>query len=100
MSKKNITIDEVKHIAKLSKLNISDDELEYYVTEMDKIIGYFELLSKVDTKNVEPMTHVNNINNIMRDDKSNPSLDNSDAIKNCSDTFGQFIKVPKVLDKD
>ena len=46
------------------------------------------------------MTHVNNINNIMRDDKSNPSLDNSDAIKNCSDTFGQFIKVPKVLDKD
>ena len=100
MSKKNITIDEVKHIAKLSKLNISDDELEYYVAEMDKIIGYFELLSKVDTKGIKPMTHVNNINNIMRDDQSNPSLKNSDAIKNCADTFGQFIKVPKILDKD
>ena len=59
MSKKKITIDEVKHIAKLSKLEIPEDELDYYATEMGKIINYFDLLSGVDTSSVEPMIHVN-----------------------------------------
>ena len=48
MSKKNITTDEVKHIAKLSKLTIKDSELDYYAEEMNKIIDYFDILSKVD----------------------------------------------------
>jgi len=98
MSDKKITIDEVKHIAKLSKLNISDDELEYYVSEMDKMINYFNILSKVDTSKVEPMTHVSNIKNVTRDDKEKQSLKASDAIKNSPETFGRFIKVPKILD--
>ena len=98
MSKKNITIDEVKHIAKLSKLNIPDDELEYYASEMDKMINYFNILSKVDTSKVEPMTHVSDIKNVTRNDKEKQSLKASDAIKNCPETFGQFIKIPKVLD--
>ena len=55
MSDKKITIDEVKHIAKLSKLKIYDDELEYYVEEMDKMINHFNILSKVDTSKVEPI---------------------------------------------
>ena len=98
MSDKKITIDEVKHIAKLSKLNISDDELEYYVSEMDKMLKHFNILSKVDTSKVEPMTHVSNIKNVTRDDKEKQSLKASDAIKNSPETFGRFIKVPKILD--
>ena len=100
MSKKKITIDEVKHIAKLSKLEIPEDKLDYYATEMGKIINYFDLLSEVDTSSVEPMTHVNKDKNVTRDDKVETSLNSKEAIKNCSETFGQFIKVPKVLDKD
>tara|TARA_B100000809_G_scaffold146451_1_gene144002 strand:- start:269 stop:571 length:303 start_codon:yes stop_codon:yes gene_type:complete len=100
MSKKNITIDEVKHIAKLSKLNIPDDELDYYVSEMDQIINYFNLLSEVDTSGIEPMTHVSDIKNVTRDDQSKSSLKASDAIQNCADTFGRFIRIPKILDKD
>ena len=65
MSKKKITIDEVKHIAKLSKLEIPEDELNYYATEMGKIINYFDLLSEVDTSSVEPMTHVNKDKNVI-----------------------------------
>jgi len=98
MSEKKITTDEVKHIAKLSKLNISDDELEYYASEMSKMINYFTILSKVDTSKVEPMTHVSDIKNVTRDDKEKQSLKASDAIKNCPETFGRFIKIPKILD--
>ena len=97
MSDKKITIDEVKHIAKLSKLEISDDELEYYVAEMDKMINHFNMLSKVDTSKVEPMTHVSDIKNVTRVDKAE-HLKSSDALKNAPETFGRFIKIPKILD--
>ena len=98
MSDKKITTDEVKHIAKLSKLNITDNELEYYASEMDKMIKHFDILSKLDTSNVEPMTHVRDIKNIVREDKAKQSLKTSDAIKNAPEKFGRFIKLPKILD--
>jgi len=98
MSDKKITIEEVKHIAKLSKLNIPDNELEYYLSEMNKMINHFNIISKVDTSNVEPMTHVNNIYNVCRQDKSKDSLTTKEATKNSSETFGQFIKIPKIID--
>ncbi len=98
MSDKKITIDEVKHIARLSKLNIPDNELEYYLSEMDKMINHFNIISKVDTSNVKPMTHVNTMTNVLREDKSKESLTTNEAIENSSETFGQFIKIPKIID--
>tara|TARA_B100000401_G_scaffold405312_1_gene320050 strand:- start:312 stop:608 length:297 start_codon:yes stop_codon:yes gene_type:complete len=98
MSDKKITIEEVKHIAKLSKLNIPDNELEYYLSEMDKMINHFNILSKVDTSDVEPMTHVNTMTNVYRQDEPKDSLTTKEALKNSSETFGQFIKIPKIID--
>tara|TARA_B100000676_G_scaffold25494_1_gene23128 strand:- start:7348 stop:7644 length:297 start_codon:yes stop_codon:yes gene_type:complete len=98
MSDKKITLEEVKHIAKLSKLNIPDNELEYYANEMNKMINHFNLISKVDTSKTEPMTHVNDMINVYREDISEDSLNTKDAIKNSADTFGQFIKIPKIKD--
>ena len=98
MSDKKITIEEVKHIAKLSKLNIPDNELKYYLSEMDKMINHFNILSKVDTSDVQPMTHVNTMTNVYRKDEPKDSLTTKEALKNSSETFGQFIKIPKIID--
>mgnify|MGYP001168908443 FL=1 len=98
MSDKKITIEEVKHIAKLSKLNIPDNELKYYLSEMDKMINHFNILSKVDTSDVQPMTHVNTMTNVYRQDEPKDSLTTKEALKNSSETFGQFIKIPKIID--
>ncbi len=98
MSDKKITIDQVKHIAKLSKLNIPDDELEYYASEMEKMIKHFDIISSIDTSDIEPMTHVSNFKNVKRSDSEKQSLKASDAIKNAPETFGRFIKIPKILD--
>ena len=98
MSDKKITIDEVKHIARLSKLNIPDNELNYYLEEMDKMINHFNIISKVDTSDVEPMTHVNNTSNVFRKDKLKNSLNTKDAIQNSAKTFGNYIKIPKIID--
>ena len=100
MANKNITVNEVKHIAKLSKLNISDDQLDYYADEMNKILEYFKIISKVDTSNIEPLTHITENENITREDVTDKSIDNKEVIKNSPDSFGQYIKVPKILDKD
>ena len=99
MSKKNITTDEVKHIAKLSKLTIKDSELDYYAEEMNKIIDYFDTLSKVDTSNVSEMVHVSDITNVTREDVPGDCIENKDLLDNCPESFGQFIKVPKISDK-
>ena len=98
--KKSITIDEVKHIAKLSKLDIPDNEIEFYRQEMDKILIHFNKLSDVDTKGVEPLTHVLDMVNVMREDKVKPSLNQKEILKNAPDTHGNYIKVPNILKKD
>ena len=100
MANKNITIDEVKHIAKLSKLDIPDDQLDYYASEMDKILEYFKIISKVDTSNVEPLTHIADKYNVVREDTTDRCIENKEFIDNCPESFGHYIKVPKVLDKD
>ena len=76
MSKKSITTDEVKHIAKLSKLNIKDSELDYYAEEMNKIIDYFDTLSKIDTSDVTEMVHVSDIKNVTRKDQPGDCIEN------------------------
>ena len=100
MSKKNITADEIKRIAQLSKLEIPDNELDYYAKEMSKIIDYFDILKEVDTSQVDPMTHVSDQKNVSGKDQVKESLKVSDAIKGSPETFGNFIKIPKVLDQD
>ena len=100
MAKKNITTDEVKRIAKLSKLDIPDDQLDYYASEMNKILEYFKIISKVDTSNIEPLTHITNHDNIVRSDTVDECIKNKEFIENCPESFGQYIKVPKILDKD
>ena len=100
MANKNITIDEVKRIAKLSKLEIPDHQLDYYASEMNKILDYFKIISEVDTSNVEPLTHITDQYNVVRKDETDDCIKNKEFIDNCPESFGQYIKVPKVLDKD
>ena len=100
MANKKITIDEVKHIAKLSKLDIPNDKLDYYVSELSKILDYFDVISKVDTSNVEPLINVSDNINVYRNDKSEAGINKNKFIENCPETFGNYIKVPKILDKD
>ena len=100
MANKKITIDEVKHIAKLSKLDIPNDKLDYYVSELSQILDYFDIISKVDTSNVKPLINISDNINIYRNDKPEKGVDKNKFIKNCPETFGNYIKVPKILDKD
>jgi len=93
-----ISEDEVKHIVKLARLRLSDEELSAYSGQLNEIIGYVEQLNTLDTTLVEPTSHVLPITNVMRDDVIAQSLSNEDALKNAPDPADKFYRVPKIIE--
>ena len=63
-----LTPEQVRHIAKLARLNLSDAEVEKHTTELTSILGYIDMLREVDTKDVEATAQVTGTSNALRDD--------------------------------
>jgi aspartyl-tRNA(Asn)/glutamyl-tRNA(Gln) amidotransferase subunit C len=87
-----LTKDQVKKVAKLANLTVSESEEEKYAAQLSKILDYIELLNKVDTSKVEPTYNVSGKNTIESEDASQPSLSQEEALKNASKTKdGYFV---------
>lgn len=93
-----ISNEDVKYIASLSRLSLTEEETEIFVTQLNKIIEYVEQLNSLDTKGIEPTSHVIPLNNIMRDDIILESLNILDALKNAPDPTEKFYRVPKIIE--
>lgn len=93
-----ITSEDVKHIARLSRLSLSDKEIETFSWQLSSIIEYVEQLNSLDTDNIEPTSHVIPLNNVMRDDIPSVSLSVGDALKNAPDSTEKFYRVPKIIE--
>ena len=93
-----ITEEEARHIVKLSRLTLSEEELSTYGGQLNTIIGYVEQLNTLDTSGIEPTSHVLPINNVMRDDLRSPSLQVNEALSNAPDRAGNFYRVPKIIE--
>jgi aspartyl-tRNA(Asn)/glutamyl-tRNA(Gln) amidotransferase subunit C len=92
-----ISRDEVTYIAGLARLTLTDDEIDLYAQQLSDILGYIEQLNELDVENVEPMSHVLDIINVMREDKHLPSLSREDVMANAPDHDGEHFKVPRVV---
>jgi aspartyl-tRNA(Asn)/glutamyl-tRNA(Gln) amidotransferase subunit C len=88
----------IKNVSKLANLEFSDSELETITPQFDKILNYIDELSKIDLEGVEPMTHVLDSTNVMRDDDVKESITVKEAMKNAPKHNDTFFKVPKVFD--
>lgn len=75
-----LTGDQVRHIAKLARLQLSDDEVARFTTELTNILQYIETLSEVDTTTVEATEQVTGLTNRFRDDAVTPPLATPDAL--------------------
>ncbi len=75
-----LTADQVRHIAKLARLNISDDEVDKFATELTSILQYIDMLQEVDTKNVEASTQVTGLTNGNRVDEIRADNPTGDAM--------------------
>ena len=94
-----ITDDIVKHISHLARLDFKGEELDSIKGDMEKIIGFIDKLSEIDTKNVEPLIFMNEKVNVLREDVSNQTLSKEDALSNAPKSDSDYFRIPKVLDK-
>ena len=87
----------VRHIGKLSRIELSDAQVETFSRQLGSILQYFGKLQELDTSNVEPMVHAVEMSNVFGDDVPQPSLGAEKALANAPDRDGDFFKVPKVI---
>jgi len=101
MSKKNkISEQEVKKIAELSRLSLSSDELKKRTEDMNNIIHYMDTLNEIDTDDVDELYNVHDMNNALRDDSFEESLDKKDVLKNSPSSNDDYIEVPLTVKKE
>ena len=91
-------MDEVKHVANLARLAITEEEAEKLTNDLDAIISFAEQLNELDTENVEPTSHVLDMKNIFREDVSKPGLPVEEVLKNAPDHENGQIKVPAIIE--
>ena len=94
----SVDSQQVRHIAKLARLAMSDSEIEAMAPELNKILGFVEQLQEVDTNNVEPLTAVIENRLRLRDDIVNDGNCRDAVLANAPDAQHGFFAVPKVIE--
>ena len=97
MSEK-IDPQQVRKVAKLARLDLTDAEIEQFSPQLSSILSYIEKLGELDTENVQPLAHCLPVHNVFREDIPKPSLDVEQALANAPQREDDYFKVPKVLD--
>ena len=94
----SLTPDQVRAIARLARLELSDDEVAHLAPQLDAIVGYVEHLREVDTKGVEPLAHALPVQNVFREDEPADSLPRERALANAPKQRDGCFAVPAVLE--
>ena len=89
--------DEIKRIAALARLQLSENDLEKLSHDLTVVVDYFEQMTLVDTEGVEPRDQFIESANVLREDIVVPSLGRDAALANAPSTDGEFFLVPKVI---
>ena len=95
-----ITKDQVEYVANLAKLDISEEEKEIFTKQLDSILSYMDKLNQLDTRDIDPTSHVLPIKNIFRKDEVKPSLPLEEALANAPDRKNGFFRVPRVIEEN
>ena len=94
-----ISLEQVEHVARLARLELSSAEKERMRNELDGILSYIDKLRALDTSDVEPTSHAVPLTNVMRDDTEVPSLPQHDMLANAPDRHGELFRVPRIIEE-
>ena len=104
--KPKITMQEVEHVARLARLELSGAEKERMRRELDGILSYIDKLRALDTTGVEPTSHAvpltNHavpLTNVLRDDVETPSLPREEMLANAPDRNRELFRVPRIIEE-
>ena len=93
----SVTVREAERIAGLARLSFPPEDMRKLAVQLNDILHHMEQLNKLDTSNVEPLIHVREAANVLREDVVTPCVDRTDALKNAPAKSDEFFKVPKVI---
>ena len=96
----SLTVDQVKKVAALARLELPDADLAKMADQLNAILGYVDQLAAVNTDGVEPMAHPLPVQNVFREDVPVPSLPVDAALQNAPTRLADFFGVPAVFDTD
>lgn len=89
----------VEQIAHLARLEITGQESEQLITDMNRILSFMDKLNEVDTSGVEPLIYMTDEVNVLREDKTQQAITHEEALQNAPRRDGKFFLVPKVIKK-
>lgn len=95
----HLTSDDVRHVADLARLHLTDEEVRLYTQQLSAILDYAERLQEVDTSGVPPTPYVLPLQNVMAEDIPQPSLPNEVALANAPDQANGFFRVRAVFEE-
>jgi aspartyl-tRNA(Asn)/glutamyl-tRNA(Gln) amidotransferase subunit C len=90
---------EVRHIARLARLKLSDAEARLFAGQLGRILEYVKQIESLDTEGVEPLAHALAVTNVLREDDPRPGLTSAQALANAPETERGCFRVPAVLDR-
>ena len=94
-----VTEQMIQHLANLSRLSFTEEETKSFKDDLQGMIAFVEKLQEVDTTGVEPVQHMGDAVNILREDELKGSISRADALLNSPVKDEAFFKVPKVIKK-
>jgi aspartyl-tRNA(Asn)/glutamyl-tRNA(Gln) amidotransferase subunit C len=93
-----ITREVIQHVAKLSRLKLSEEELIRFTDEFKSILRYVEKLNELDTSNERPTDHIFDVKNVFREDVVQSSFDRDKLLENAPTKSNGYFHVPKVVE--
>ncbi|MBW6432084.1 Asp-tRNA(Asn)/Glu-tRNA(Gln) amidotransferase subunit GatC [Patescibacteria group bacterium] len=93
-----VTQEEVENISYLARLELTNEDIKKYQSELSNILGYIEMINKADVSSVEPMDNITGLVDVCRDDiKSSSNLSREEILSNTPENRDGYIKVKPVL---
>ena len=96
---KKLTENDVKHVANLAKLNLNEEDLKNFKRQLTEIVDFVSKLEEVDTKGVSPTSQVTGAENVFREDKTEKSLSQDEALSNAKRKHNSYFVVKAIFEE-
>jgi aspartyl-tRNA(Asn)/glutamyl-tRNA(Gln) amidotransferase subunit C len=91
-------IQTIRSLAHLARLEFDENKEQEMLTDLNKILNWVDKLSELDTENIEPLIHMTEEVNVMREDVAQNTVTHEEALRNAPKKDSDYIRVPKVLE--
>ena len=98
MSEEILSVEDVRHIARLAALRIDEEEVQTMRRQLSDILAHFQTLAELDTEGVAPTGHTTDAHTVMREDDEMPAMDRNQTLSNAPFVDGEFVRVRPVIE--